>query len=401
MTRNYKAFLAVGILALAAGACDPDRPVQVGVVLPLTGQWDVYGVPIKQGIELAATHLAEDSDRRFDIALDIRDSESNAERAAELLEATYDEGSLVAIGGVTSAEAEEMVPVLDREDRIMISPSATSPRLTGISSNFFRVAPSDFREGAKMGNYAAQGLELGTVVILAAESPYANGIQDVFKTEFERYGGEVLGVIEYPTGTTDFEPFIDQVLELEPNGVYVADYAFEIAGIIDTLRERDYDGRILTTHAFNAADVIERLGENAEGVLLTQSLFDPNSDDPHVKKFVEAYRETYGEEPNLFAAQAYDAFGVIGVALKEADSRLPNDFRKGIRAFQDYIGASGPIQFDEKGDVGKFPRVYGVEEGVMVDFEKRMEEKKKELMERMEELKRRQREAARAAAQGG
>ena len=37
------------------------------------------------------------------------------------------------------------------------------------------------------------------MVILAKEDAYAKGIQQVFKTEFERYGGEVLDLIEFPS----------------------------------------------------------------------------------------------------------------------------------------------------------------------------------------------------------
>ena len=74
---------------------------------------------------------------------------------------------LAVIGGVTTAEALEMVSVADREGLVLLSPSASSPQLTGISKNFFRIFISDFREGTKMGNFAAGQMELSSVVILA------------------------------------------------------------------------------------------------------------------------------------------------------------------------------------------------------------------------------------------
>ena len=39
--------------------------------------------------------------------------------------------AMVVIGGVMSDEALEMVAVADRYDRVLISPSASSPKLTG------------------------------------------------------------------------------------------------------------------------------------------------------------------------------------------------------------------------------------------------------------------------------
>ena len=60
-----------------------------------------------------------------------------------------------------------MVEVADRESRTLVSPSASLPRLTGISENFFRIFPSDFAEGTVMARYAFENLRLRHGVILA------------------------------------------------------------------------------------------------------------------------------------------------------------------------------------------------------------------------------------------
>lgn len=380
--------------------CDGNRPVTVGVVVPQTGQLSLYGEAILNGIELAHQQLQEDELPR-ELVLEVRDSKSDPKTAAQQLSELFNGDAMIAIGGVSTAEALEMIPIVDEEEKVLISPSATSPRLTGVSSLFFRVAPSDLREGAKMGNFVAQELDIKKVVIIAAEQPYAKGIQDVFKSEFERYGGEVPAVIEYPQGTTDFGSFVDEALTHEPEAVYVADYAFEIGTIIQLLREKGFRGRILTTHAFAAPSYFEQVGDAAEGVLLTQVVFDPASEDPVVRRFVDAYREKYGERPNAFAAHGYDAMMVIGSVVRGGEIHSSRDFYQELRNLRDFVGAAGPVQFDEKGDVGKFPRVYAIEGGELVDFEIVVEERKREIQERLRELQRRQREAASRAAEGG
>lgn len=401
MNRHLKTLgVVLACAAAVTGSCGGDRPATVGVVAPLSGQWELYGRPIVNGIELAHEQLAEDPEARA-IVLDVRDSESDPAKAGALLREVFEGDAMIAIGGVTTPEALEMIPVVDEEEKVLISPSATSPRLTGISSLFFRVAPSDFREGAKMGNFVAQELDINKVVILAAESPYAKGIQDVFKSEFERYGGEVLAVIEYPTGTTAFEAQVDQAMSHQPEAVYVADYAFEIGSIIKLLKEKGFRGRILTTHAFAAPGVFDQVGGASEGVLLTQVVFDPDSDDPVVRRFADAYQAKYGTKPNFFAAHGYDAMMVIGAVLRGGEIHSSRDFDFELRNLRDFVGAAGPVQFDEKGDVGKFPRVYAIESGDLVDFEVVVEERKREIQRRLRELQDRQREAARRGAEGG
>lgn len=390
MSRTRKTAVALAAAAaLAAGgvtSCGGGGDVKIGAVLPLSGQFALYGTPIKQGIELAYAEYQEDPEAPYPIDLEIVDSESDPERAKELLQRLYRDGAVAAIGGVTTSEAMAMVPVADEADNVLLSPSASNPALTGISRNFFRIFPSDFREGNKMGNFAAEGLGIDRVVILAAESPYARGVQDVFQNEFQRYGGEVTEVIEYPPGGTDFTGLVQRALQLEPVGVYVADYAQNTTKIIRELRRQDFDGKILTTSAYSAAETLAGAGEEAEGVILTQVAMMP--DRPETTRFLEGYREMYDTPADIWAAHGYDAFRVLAQALVEG-GRSPSDVWRGMRSIRELRGPSGLIQFDEKGDVSKFPRVYVVEDGGLVDYEEAVDEKRQEILRRIEQLNRR------------
>lgn len=388
MSRSLQVILTVSLLTLVglATACAGGAD-KVGAVLPLEGDWAIYGEPIRKGMELAYEEIQQSGD--VAIELEVRDSGSDADRAAELLEEIYGGGAVAAIGGVTTESALKMVPVAERADKVLLSPSASSPGLTGISRYFFRIYPSDFREGNKMGNFAAQTLGIDRMVILAAESPYAKGIQDVFQTEYERFGGEVLEVIEYSSDGPDFAALVEQALAQEPVGIYVADYAQNVARIVTELRQQDFEGKVLTTSAFASPEVISQAGEAAEGVLLTQVAVP--ADDPSLVAFQEAYQAKYGERPNIWAAHGYDALKVMAEAIDEGGS-MPSDVWKGLRGLKEFRGASGVIQFDEKGDVGKFPRTYVVENGDLVDYERAVDEKRQEILRRIEELNRQRRE---------
>ena len=401
MSGNRQTLLPILACAAALAGCPGDKPVTVGVVAPLSGQWALYGKPIVDGIELAHQQLTADPSFPRQIDLVIRDSASDPKKSAALLSEVYDNaGAMVAIAAVTTPEALEMVTVIDREEKVLISPSATSPKLTAISQYFFRIVPSDLKEGSRMGNFVAQELGIERVAILAAESPYAKGIQDVFKSEFERYGGEVLAVVEYPTGTTDFSQYVEEALSHQPQAVYVADYAFEIGSIINLLKRQGFRGRILTTSAFAAPGVFDQVGEDAEGVLLTQVVFNPDGPEPAVRRFADAYQAKYDSKPNFYAAHGYDAMMVIGEVLRAGDVHSARDFYKELRNLRDFVGAAGAVQFDEKGDVGKFPRVYSIQDGELADFETVLEERKREIQKRLLELQQRQREAARRSAEG-
>ncbi len=183
-------------------------------------------------------------------------------------------------------------------------------------------------------------------------------------------------------------------MTLEPEAVYIAAYAPDIAALLSALRNRGYENYIFTTSAFAAPAVIEQQGEAAEGVFLTQTVFEPDSEDAQIQGFVNAYRGTYGLPPDLYAAHGYDAMMVLAEALRKAGP-IATDFWKGMTSIREFEGVTGMIQFDEKGDVQKFPRVYVVEEGNLVDYEAEVERRRRELLERLRELEQRQRESVR------
>ncbi len=391
------------LLALSFVNCPGKTPVLVGAVLPLSGQFALYGEPIRKGIELAFEEIKAKGDTGFDLELEIKDSQGDPELAKKELEDLYDRGAPAVIGGATTEEALTMVEVADGQDKVLISPSASSPRLSGISTNFYRVFPSDFLEGTKMGHFATQTLNVKSVVIVASESPYAKGIQQVFRQEFERKGGTVQDVIEYPRNTSDLGGVLDRIMTLSPEAVYLADYADGLVTLLKGLHERGFTGKILTTSSIASGEVLEKAGAAAEGVLFTQSNYDVDSDEPQIHAFVEAYKAKYGSAPDLYAAHGYDAMRVYARALQKG-GRQPREFWQGMRSINNFPGVTGPIQFDEQGDVQKFPRVYIVTDGQFVDYDKVLEERRQQLDQRRQDLERRMRELERqrrALEQGG
>lgn len=394
------ALLLVGVLATAAlalGACSGEESYELAVILPLTGEWSIYGEPIRNGVELALEDIRENRDLPYEITLQVLDSESNPSRAAEVLREAYRDGALAAVGGVTSESALAMVPVAQEMERLLVSPSASSPELTGISRYFFRVFPSDFREGTTMGTFVAQKLNITSLVILAADTTYAKGVSEVFADSFESYGNEVMETLVYPAGTEDLSDYVRQALEPDPQAIYVADFARPVRRILAEAKRQGFDGKLLTTSAFNAPEILAAAGNDAEAVILTQTAFEPEaSENPKVQAFVQAYQEAYGETPGTYAAHGYDALHVLVDALGKLSLRSPGEMLKGIRSLDNnYSGVTGAIQFDERGDVGQFPRVYILQDGKFEDYDKVREENRQKLLDRLEEIRRRRQQQLR------
>lgn len=400
MFRNSARLLtatALCCLGVLISGC-PQKAIKVGVVLPLSGANSTYGEAIRKGLVLAYEELESSDEPSVMLDLAIVDTESDPDKASELLAEQYQNGALIAVGGATSVEAKNMIGVIDRFDRVLISASASSPELTGISSNFYRIWPSDFAAATKMAQFAASDLKIEQVVVVTEQQSYAKGIHGVFQPAFEGFGGEVVEVIEVPPGTSDLGGLMDRVLTLKPQAVYLAGFELGIGSMIQELRRLDYQGRILTTSAFALPSSIARVGQDAAGVILTQSVFELDSDHAHVQKFVKGYEDKYGEKPDIYAAHGYDAMRVVATALTGRPA-LPGEVVKGLRDIKDFPGVTGSIQFDEKGDVRKFPRLYIIGEDLLLyDYNERVRKQQEEIRRRREELRKKLEQIQRDAA---
>jgi branched-chain amino acid transport system substrate-binding protein len=365
MYRNHAhlrfALLALPLLAL--GACQRQDRLNVGVVLPLTGTTAVYGESVQKGLEVAAAELQQAHDAGaapYPLELSIVDSQGAPERAAALARELFDGGATAIIGGISDAEAQAMAPVAIGEHRVLLSPTAATPPEAGTSRYYYRLFPSGERESMRIASFVTRELAL-TRVVLASSENASEGAGRAFLEEVERQGGEVVAEVRFEP-ESDVGEVVGEILAPRPQAVFVVGAAEEVQELLEELRRRRYRGAVLTTSAFSAPQVLQAAARSAEGVYVSRTVFDVGSEDPAVQRFVTAFRERHGEDPDLFAAYGYDALRVLAAAAQEA-GLSPRQLWTGVRGIQDLRGATGHIQFDERGGVPSFPRIYVVRSG--------------------------------------
>ncbi|MGI5882795.1 MAG: ABC transporter substrate-binding protein [Dethiobacteria bacterium] len=104
------------------------------------------------------------------------------------------------------------------------------------------------------------------------------------------------------------------------------------------------------------------IGEDAvEGAIFTAGFFsaDPN---PVVQSFMARYMALFKEEPDMFAAQAYDATRIVIEAMKKNGTDR-EAIREGIAQTKDFPGITGLTSIDEEGDTIKDVLILQVENG--------------------------------------
>jgi branched-chain amino acid transport system substrate-binding protein len=115
----------------------------------------------------------------------------------------------------------------------------------------------------------------------------------------------------------------------------------------------------------------------AEGVMLLTP-FIASAEDEKTQNFVSAYKEAYGEEPNQFAADAYDCVYAVYEAFSKtglnADATADEICEEMITVFTGgdftFSGLTGEgMQWNAEGQVSKAPKAMVIQNGVYVPAE--------------------------------
>lgn len=376
---------ACAAASLLAGCSSPRV---IGVLLPMSGEAAPYGAAMKEAIELAVDEAKAANEYPAELTLLWADSATDPDTAVAQLRELSSQGAKLVIAGVTSDSAKAMLPVLEETQTVALSPSASAPALTKDSRLFFRVFTSDELEGSHIARFLNEIQNRSMVLIFAEDSEQARGIEPVFRQNFEQTrDGTVVGKISLDAPSWRSQA-ADLLTSSEPGSAFIVAYAEKTLEAVRFLREKGYDGVIAATSAFYSGDLVTENAELLDGVYFAQPAFDTQDvDSPLVASFVEAFRQRYGDDPDIYAAHAYDAIRVAMAVTRTVRAFQTNELRKElIFQIKEFPGVTGPIQFNDYGDVRHNPVVFVVKDGEVRNHEKWLEAEKERIRRRIGDI---------------
>jgi branched-chain amino acid transport system substrate-binding protein len=353
-------FLAVLLLALGGSACS--SKIIVGVVLPETGEASAYGTSVKTGAKLAFDQAAAARTLPPGLEVVYQDTGSSPSKGADLADALYKRGALIVIGGATSPEAKVMTRVATKYGRMLLSPSASTPDLTSKGGWFFRVYPSDEGEGVKAAQFLVQDRKVKNVLVIKEDIAYTQGLLPVFTTELTKLGGRVVGTVS--VSEPNWERMVAASLSsLKPEALYVCGYGEAILAAMVEVRNTSYTGIVCTTSAISTVDLVWRGGKLVEGLFFPMVMVDMTSTKEPIAGFVKRYREAYNLQADIYAAHGYDAALATLYALAAPAPKSATELRSRFLTLGSKIGVTGPMNFDDTGNITEPLRVHWIREG--------------------------------------
>jgi branched-chain amino acid transport system substrate-binding protein len=347
-----------GVLLIAAalsGACH--RPGGDSVRIGLAGSFsDPIGLPMKQAAELAVEEInAAGGINGRHLELVARDDYADPDSAVFVAGDLYNSDVAAVVGHLFSGMTLAAAPVYNggANPVVAISPSSSSPDVSGAGQFTFRICPSDLAHGTALAHWVRNRLHLTRGAVLYLNDEYGRGIRQTFVAEYTRLGGDLIAVDPYLGERPDVGPYLDRLARgPHPEFIVVAGNRSEAEEVLRQARKR---GLTMPVLGGDGLEGIQEAGELAEGVYLSSPYF-PSIPSTVNRRFVAAFRRKYptAGTPNQPAAATYDAIYL----LRDVIARVGSE-RSAVRralagvgsispAFQ---GVTGMVTFDDSGDV--------------------------------------------------
>jgi branched-chain amino acid transport system substrate-binding protein len=272
------------------------------------------------------------------------------------------------VGPVGSSVTLAVAPIAEKEKVVIVSPTATNPRIRTAGDYVFRVVSSDALQGKVLAEVAFAKLGARRAAVLYMNNDYGVGLKDVFEKTFAALGGSIVASEGFQGGDKDFRTQLTKFKARNSDVIFLPGHHTETGLALKQARELGLNVPFLGGDGSLRPELITIAGNAAEGSVFSTMSWGTGTADEAVQSFVSAFEKKYGKKPGVFSALAYDATKVVALAIERGGVTGP-EIQAAMAKIKDFKGATGVTSFDEYGEVEKPFSVFIVRGGEFTPFQ--------------------------------
>jgi branched-chain amino acid transport system substrate-binding protein len=356
--------LAAAALAGAAAA-QAGEPVRIGFFMSITGRDASFGEASLRGARLAVEGLnGAGGVLGRPVELVVEDDRSLAGESATAAKKLISRDRVVAlVGECSSARTLEAASVAQAAGVPLVSPAATSPRVTGVGDEIFRVCFTDSFQGRVIATFARRRLGLRRAALLVdSGAPYSVGLAQYFSKTFTALGGEIVASQNYLGGEADFRAQLTAIRAARPDALFLPGYYVAAGLVARQARELGLKATLIGGDGFEAPQLLQIGGGALEGAYYATH-FAAEASGRESKAFVDAFRGRWGADPNGLAALTYDAVRLVADAIGRAGTTDHASVRRALAGTRDFAGVTGLTTINPQRDADKDAAIITIRNG--------------------------------------
>ncbi|EPR40873.1 extracellular ligand-binding receptor [Desulfovibrio sp. X2] len=357
-------FLLLVLCALCLPGCQ-GNPIAIGFLGPLQGKYSDLGVQGRNGAMLAVEEInAEGGVAGRPLLLTAVDDANDEAKAVAAIRTLGRQEVTAVIGPMTSVVAVTVLPLAAEEGLTLISPTVSSPYLSGKKDNFYRLTPDTPHECAALARFALtkRGVRDVAVITDLANAAYTVPCADNFISELHAAGGRVLADIRLNSAAVgDWKPTAAELARLGPDAVFGVLSGRDFASLARDLHHQGTRTLLLGSMWSATQELLQTGGLSVEGALFSLN-YDDNNPLPRFQAFKQRFERRFGTPPSFAACFSYEAVMVLARAL-EWTRGSRNGLPEALSALGKVEGVQSPLVFDEYGDVSRRGFIVEVKDG--------------------------------------
>jgi branched-chain amino acid transport system substrate-binding protein len=332
------------------------KSVNIGFLGPLENNPESpYGLAMLHGAQLAIEQAnarggyrpaGSTEGKPYELKIH-NDSAQWGASSTEAVKMVFDEHVVGVLGSVDGASTHIMLRVsLKLEfpivDSATTDPTVTETRIQWLLHDF----PDDRQQGYALANVVFKERKLKRIGIIRTQSRYARiGVEKLFD-EAKRMGHVPVLEVKFERGDQDFSTQLRMLRNARVDAVVIWSEVPEAARILKQMRALGMKQPVFGPSRLCYPQMIEQAGAAAEGLVTTAPL-DPTRSDPKWLQFQQNYRAKFNQDPDAYAAYAFDAINLF-IAAVEKGGLNRGKVMDALRDHQGhpYDGVAGRMQFD-------------------------------------------------------
>lgn len=375
---------AQGSSAPAGADAAKEGDLNLGLLLPYTGEYAWVG----ENVEGAARPMIEEINAAGGIGgqqinLVRGDTEGTVDAGVLAARKLANTDQVLAFVGPTSLSFTGVRQVVVDTEVPVITPTAGTVEFdTAGTSLFHRTVPSDSLGGRAIAKALSDpegllgGASVNTVTLMVGDAPALVSFQEPIEQSLADYGVPLAKTVNYSVSRESYRSEVSDVLKDDPDMIILIGSPADSAKIMQQARQNGYTGGWFVTQDQTNADYVELAGADVvEGVFGLEEAAPESAADLR-----KTFTEFLGHEPDIFQTNAYDAVNITTLAMylahtqdgevtretieahindvanPAADDVVVTSFADGAAAIDegkgiDYQGLSGPVDFDDYGNI--------------------------------------------------
>ncbi len=234
-----------------------------------------------------------------------------------------------------------------------VSPSATNPKYTRQGfKTAFRVVADDTQLGGTLGKYAVETLKGKNIAVIDDRTAYGQGVAEEFEKAAKAAGGTIVGHEFTTDKSTDFNAILTKLKGAKPDILFFGGMDAVGGPMLKQVKQLGLNVKFMGGDGLCTGELAKLAGDAiGEDMVVCAEAGGVDGDfKAPLDKFKADFKAKNGVDVQIYAPYVYDAVNVLADSMVRAGSSDPAKYLPEVGK-TNYKGVTGPIAFDEKGDI--------------------------------------------------